>query len=281
MKKILFCVALMATGFFGVAQVGVGTTNPHASAVLDVESTTKGFLPPRMTQAQINSIVNPAEGLLVYCLDCTIKDLYVNDGTGFVSLTFGGAIYLTTVVDVAGQNGTVWMDRNLGAKQAATSRSDAAAYGDLYQWGRRADGHQIRNSATTTGQLNFGSQSSKFVLSSNDWLSASDDTLWQAGKNDPCPTGYRIPTETELDAERTSFATSNAEGAYGSALKLTLAGYREGTNGELDSEGSYGGYWSYTHSGSNPSILSFNISNVSISTGYRSEGYSVRCIKIK
>ena len=38
--------------------------------------------------------------------------------------------------------GRVWMDRNLGATQVATSSIDEAGYGDLYQWGRRKDGHQ-------------------------------------------------------------------------------------------------------------------------------------------
>ncbi len=42
------------------------------------------------------------------------------------------------------------MDRNLGATQAATSSSDANSYGDLCQWGRGTDGHQIRTSNTNS-----------------------------------------------------------------------------------------------------------------------------------
>jgi hypothetical protein len=42
------------------------------------------------------------------------------------------------------------MDRNLGAARAATSSTDAEAYGDLYQWGRGTDGHEKRNSQTTS-----------------------------------------------------------------------------------------------------------------------------------
>ena len=54
------------------AQVGIGVTtaNMAASAQLDVSSTTKGFLPPRMTYAQRNAIVNPGAGLIIYCTDC-------------------------------------------------------------------------------------------------------------------------------------------------------------------------------------------------------------------
>ena len=49
--------------------VGVGTATPDASAVLDVSSTSKGLLPPRLTQAQRDAIANPAKGLTIYNLD--------------------------------------------------------------------------------------------------------------------------------------------------------------------------------------------------------------------
>lgn len=54
------------------AQVGIGVTtaNMAASAELDVTSTTKGFLPPRMNTVQRNAIVNPGAGLIIYCTDC-------------------------------------------------------------------------------------------------------------------------------------------------------------------------------------------------------------------
>jgi hypothetical protein len=57
----------------------------------------------------------------------------------------------TLVIDVTNPTtGKTWMDRNLGASQVATSSTDVNAYGDLYQWGRGADGHQCRTSPTTT-----------------------------------------------------------------------------------------------------------------------------------
>jgi hypothetical protein len=50
--------------------LGVGTTTPNASAKLEVSSSTQGFLPPRMTEAQRNAITNPATGLVVFCTNC-------------------------------------------------------------------------------------------------------------------------------------------------------------------------------------------------------------------
>ena len=69
---------------------GIGTTNPAASAKLDITSTTQGFLPPRMTTTQRDAISSPATGLTVYCTDCTAFDL----STG-VMVTWNGATWKT------------------------------------------------------------------------------------------------------------------------------------------------------------------------------------------
>jgi len=58
------------------------TTAAVASALLEMESTTKGFLPPRMTNAQRTSISSPAVGLMVYCTDA-VEGLYINKSTGW------------------------------------------------------------------------------------------------------------------------------------------------------------------------------------------------------
>lgn len=66
--------------YFGHAQIGIGTVTPNTSSVLDITSTTKGLLAPRMTTAQRTAIVTPAESLLVY--DTTVKAFYYyNIGT--------------------------------------------------------------------------------------------------------------------------------------------------------------------------------------------------------
>jgi hypothetical protein len=68
MKRILLLLLLSASLY---AQTGIGTTTPNASAKLDVFSTNKGFLPPRVTltsTSDASTIASPAEGLLVYNL---------------------------------------------------------------------------------------------------------------------------------------------------------------------------------------------------------------------
>ena len=70
------------------AQVGIGTTTPHTSSVLEIISTDSGILIPRMTQAQRDVIGTPAEGLLIYQTDNTPGFYYF---TGVIWTTFGGA----------------------------------------------------------------------------------------------------------------------------------------------------------------------------------------------
>jgi hypothetical protein len=62
--------------------VGIGTAAPVASAKVQIDSTTQGFLPPRMTNAQRIAIATPAVGLCVYCTD-VVEGLYINKSTGW------------------------------------------------------------------------------------------------------------------------------------------------------------------------------------------------------
>jgi len=190
-----------------------------------------------------------------------------------------------TVVEVTSPTGRIWLDRNLGASRAATSSTDSQAYGDLYQWGRAADGHQRRNSPTTTtlsssDQPGHGS----FILAPNspfDWRSPQNNNLWQGvnGINNPCPAGYRLPTDAEWDAERRSWSSNNAAGAFASPLRLPVAGLRDLSSGSLYSVGSFGYYWSGTVVGTGSRYLSFYSSDASVSSKRRASGLSVRCLK--
>ncbi len=193
----------------------------------------------------------------------------------------------TAIVDVTNPTtGETWMDRNLGATQAATSSTDVSAYGDLYQWGRGSDGHQCRTSATTT-TLSSANQpgNSNFILPINsplDWRSPQNVNLWQGvnGVNNPCPSGYRLPTESELNAERLSWSPNYAAGAFASPLKLPMAGYRSYNSfGSLYDVGSKGYYWSSTVSGTYSRNLFFRSVWAGMYTNNRSHGYSVRCLK--
>jgi|GEM_PF-1165676 len=89
MKKITYFIAsLMVCVNYSFAQIGIGTTTPDASSILDLTATDKGLLVPRMTQAQRSAITSPATGLLVYQTDAP-KGFYYYDGSGWVKITSG------------------------------------------------------------------------------------------------------------------------------------------------------------------------------------------------
>jgi hypothetical protein len=103
-KKNIFLVLLMLSFGISFAQVGIGTLTPDPSSVLDVTSTTKGILLPRMTVAQRNAIANPGVGLLVY----NSEDLEFNThdtnwkglSTGYKSVSLALATTTASTTDV-------------------------------------------------------------------------------------------------------------------------------------------------------------------------------------
>jgi hypothetical protein len=234
-------------------------------------------------------------------LSYTISGTPTSSGTASFAINVGGksctlAFIVNPIVDCISvttavvpvtnpTTGKIWMDRNLGASQVATSSTDAASYGDLYQWGRGADGHQCRTSATTaTLSTTDVPGNANFITSNNgnyDWRSTQNNNLWQGvnGVNNPCPSGYRIPTETELNAERASWTANNSSGAFASPLKLPLAGIRLYGDGSLHNFSVSGGYWSSTIDGDNSRSLGFYNGDAGVNFNYRAYGFSVRCIK--
>ena len=207
-----------------------------------------------------------------------------------------------------------WLDMmcfNLGSDEAT---GDPFVYsteilGDLYQWGRVADGHQKRTSATvagpavstdldTRGQIKSGNgKFGKFITTSAsgtyyDWRTPQDHTLWGNGNqdatmaktlSDPCPAGWKIPTQKQWAAIATK--TNNAWQWTGSgykvgeALYLPAAGIRYSSNGSLVSVGLEGYYWSSTISSTYAWYLYLYSGEYDTNYGnYRAHGLSVRCV---
>ena len=90
MKKLSLLAAILFTGMAVFSQVGINTdaSVPNNSAMLDVKSTSKGLLPPRMTYEELHAIASPANGLIVYCTDCSAG------GLGALAMFMGGSWYI-------------------------------------------------------------------------------------------------------------------------------------------------------------------------------------------
>ncbi len=126
----------------GSANIGVGTSTPNKTAVLDLTSTTQGLLIPRMTTTQRKAISSPATGLEIY--DNTLNQLYVYNGTSWapfsgITYTAGGGVSIYGTTISADSNSAVWNANKL-------------------------EGTALSSTTPTSGQvLEYNSTSSKWV----------------------------------------------------------------------------------------------------------------------
>jgi hypothetical protein len=223
------------------------------------------------------------------------KDGAINSGKGIDERgsIITKPIYYGTVTTGTGR---IWLDRNLGASRVATSATDTQAFGDYYQWGRPADGHQSQyiTNNNSTGFTNTKSTTSvppnglwiQPNDGSEDWLITANNTLWVGANpvNNPCPLGFRIPTLSEWQAEQALFTSNNSNGAFNYSLKLTMPGWLENfdNNGASFIAKASGGFYLTQTASSNGSVQYFGIngSNVWNDTNLsKRRGLSCRCIK--
>jgi uncharacterized protein (TIGR02145 family) len=155
--------------------------------------------------------------------------------------------------------------------------------GGYWQWGRSAEA--AAGPTATDPKDGAVSGWNTTGAANGDWADGSKTA------NDPCPTGYRVPTKAQWDgvvANNTktnvgSFSNSatnyGAGKKFGDQLMLPAAGCRDGNNGALIYRGYYGFYWSSTEYDSNYAwYLGFDSSNAGTYHSYRTNGISVRCV---
>jgi hypothetical protein len=176
--------------------------------------------------------------------------------------------------------------RNLGARQVCTSSTDAACYGDLYQWGRAKDGHESEGSGTiTTSAASITPPTTKFI-NKTDWVSSGIDSngdlraaAWaDGGDNDICPAGFSVPTEAELRLATTTKVKDIAT-AFSSFLKLPASGGRAPGDSKSSGVGVSAPLWSRSTKKSFGRFFAIYTKNASFQSINRSYGFSVRCIK--
>ena len=216
-------------------------------------------------------------------------------------------VYLPITNDTTGKT---WLNNNLGAEYAnlnsnhyelskqATAGDDYLAYGSLFQWGRKADGHELinwTNGSTGRGKYNTTIRKSDtpsnslFITGSKIWRVHQNDTLWasESSVNNVCPVGYRLPhnlngsnSGNEFYQEIQTWTSQNSSGALESSLKMPIPGYRDYSDGRVYAEGRFGYYWSGSVNEGYARRMFFNSSIMNPNSYYyRMYGFSVRCIK--
>ncbi|MBV4357905.1 fibrobacter succinogenes major paralogous domain-containing protein [Pinibacter aurantiacus] len=203
------------------------------------------------------------------------------------TFTFNG---LTYGIIKSPTTGRIWLDRNLGATRVAQSSTDYLAYGDLYQWGRPADGHEKINwTSSTTGTPVNGTTTTLatsdipgnalFIISYDspfDWRSDGNSNRWNVNPQIQCPPGFQVPTYDQWNQEAD---IKDAATAF-SLLKLPAAGLRNNGDG-FSSTGTAGAYWgstAFVSNGSSSYRYFASPSAFSSVNNYRVFGFSVRCI---
>jgi uncharacterized protein (TIGR02145 family) len=229
---IIFFVANLSISF--AQNVGIGTTNPDASAKLEVKSNNSGFLPPRMTYAERNAIVNPATGLMIYCTDCGPKGEWQGfDGQTWVKMNGEIASSPLTVPDTTISSVTIgtqiWSNKNLSVARYRNG-DPIPQVTDPTQWRNLTTGAWCwYNNDSATYAATYGRLYNWFAV------------------NDPrglAPQGWRIPTEGDWN-RLVKFidvgADTTCQGCYqsstaGGAMKSTT-GWNSPNIGATNSSG--------------------------------------------
>ncbi|RXR31259.1 hypothetical protein EQG68_10255 [Flavobacterium piscinae] len=159
MKLIyLICIFLTLSGY---AQVGIGTTNPDASSILDISSTTGGLLLPRMNTVQRDAINAPAVGLLIYLIEGNVQCLQVFNGTNWENIYCPSTNTVPTANNVTFSGGLNVGQVVTGTYTYQDAQLDLEATSD-FQW-YRADSNTGTNSIAISG-----ANALTYTLTSND-----------------------------------------------------------------------------------------------------------------
>jgi len=278
-KSILIGLLFLVTVAFTQAQVGVGTSTPHASAKLEVSSTTQGFLPPRMTSTQRGAILSPAAGLIIFNSSSNALEMYT--GSKWISMSSSSADPLPSI-----QIGTqVWQAKNLDVAfyrngDPIPQVKDAAAWSEL------TTGAWCWYNNDSTNGTRYGKL--------YNWYAVND-------ARGLAPQGWHIPTDAEWTVLSTTLLgnavaggkmkeagtlnwTSPNTGGNNESGFAGLPGGSRGNNGTFGNVGNYGFWWSTTASINVPTNafwgrLYYDNDRLDRGSNVKTIGFSVRCLR--
>lgn len=310
MKKTIFFIILLLVSLKINAQVGIGTINPNPAAALDIESTDKGFLPPRVTN--VAAIATPVAGLMIYdnsqqCMRYYNGTIWSNCMGGIVPPTFtcgdpmtdiDGNTYPTVLI-----GGQCWMAADL--KVSKYPNGDAIPYIDNnLTWGALGanntdDAYCFYRDSNNNGVVDiafpdYGALYNYAAAIADNWTRDNN------AKQGVCPDGWHLPSEAEW-ATLTTFLggtsvaggemkeagfihwdTPNTGATNDSGFTALPGGTRKGFTGTFSSEG-FLGHWrvstEFSPTSAKSSFLFSGSEGVNNGNTSKNNGFSVRCLK--
>lgn len=259
LSRFLFLLVFFAlTNSSTYSQVGIGTSTPVSSAQLEVYSNSKGFLPPRMTQQQRNSISSPVAGLVLWCSNCgTYGELQVYNGVTWVTAIGGVASNATAAVTTATASSISYTSATGGGTISSDGGAAITAYGICWSTSQNPDvslGTKIYNSGAYSGAFS-GSITGltngttyyvrAFAVNSVGTSYGSQQTF--------TTTAYTAPTLTTTAASSISYTTATSGGNVSANGGTSIT--------------SYGICWS-TSSGPTTALSTKTTTNASVSGAF-------------
>ncbi|MCD4682135.1 MAG: hypothetical protein K8R86_02525, partial [Bacteroidales bacterium] len=279
--------------------LGVGTENPDESALLEVNSNSKGFLPPRLTNEQRDAITNPAEGLFIYNIEKKICEYF--NGNNWEQTSYPPSHQMKCMQDfVDFRDGTIYKTVQIGTQcwMAENLNIGTMIYGTSNQTNNATIEKYCYNDDLTHCNTYGGRYQ---------WDEMMQYTSWP--RNGICPTGWHIPSDAEwctlenyVDAGTvlcsatgwrgtdaggnlketgtTHWATPNTGATNSSGFTSLPGGYRY-TNGSFSYLSSDAHFWSSSENGSDAWCRHLYYSNAQVDRNSYDQayGFGVRCVQ--
>jgi uncharacterized protein (TIGR02145 family) len=280
MKKLIILIAIFTTFASTAQSVGINADGSaaNASAMLDVSSTTKGFLPPRMTTTERDLIASPATGLVIF--NTTTNGLDIKSSTSWISLkTSSDAVFLPTIVIGTQQ----WMEKNL---EVVTYRNGdiIPQVTDATTWAGLTTGAWCYNNNDVANGAIYGKLYNWYAVNDSRGLA---------------PQGWHVPTDAEWTTLTDKLGGASVAGGKMKSVGITrwttpntsatnesgfsgFAGGSRGGNGFFSSIGNFGHWLSSSEYNTTHAFiryLNYDGSNAVSTTGSKKGSYSVRCLR--
>ena len=293
--SISLLLVLIIPGSYAQVAINTDGGNPDISAMLDVQSTNKGFLPPCMNASQMNAINTPPVGLMVYnttmnsvfCYNgSSWKMLFSNDGESCGTINYGARTYATVIIGTQ-----CWMAENLniGIPVSGTSNQTndgtiekycydnsvpyCNVYGGLYQW------DEMMQYATNEGVQGI-CPSGWHIPTDDEWKTMELYLGMSQAQADAA--GWRGTDEGGKlkEAGTARWASPNTDATNSSGFTGLPGGDRY-TNGSFYNLTDYAYFWSSSESGTTAWYRSLYNSNAQVYRGNTNQafGFSVRCLR--